>query len=652
VEQKKNVGRREQLYIDGLAQYLQSTGDNKTRRQTYLKTLDDICLEFPDDLEAKAFLVVRTWQFKGDVPIPSYQAVDALLDQIFAANPMHPAHHYRIHLWDGVRQQRAVGSAAKNGVSSPSIAHQWHMAGHTYSGLSRYAEAAWEQEASSRVDHGHMIHDRVLPDQIHNYAHNQEWLIRDLSHIGRGRDALELAKNMIELPRHPKYNTPAKGSGSYGRTRLYEILERYEMWDDVLALAGTPYLEPTDAADQQIRRLRLIGLAQAGKGNREQLQKVIGELEARTGKKPELAPEPKEGDKPKEDKKEAAPVKEVKKEDKEVKKEEPAKEKKEDKKEAVKGKQAPKGAKTNQPLEETLNELKSSDLLLGGDPKAALDLAQKVKSMSKARLARFYLQAGDKNKAVELTKQAADQAKNQVVPLAQHVEMLHLAGKTKEAGEAFNRLRAVSGHFDSLELPAFKRLEPVAKDMNLPADWRQPVVWPKDRGERPAIESLGPLRWHPSPAASWSLPTAANRNISLSDYRGKPVIVIFYLGAGCVHCIEQLNAFAPKAREFADAGIQLVAISTDSIDDLKKSQAKCKDGSEFPFPLVADSKLEIFKAYRVFDDFEKVPLHGTFLIDPSGLVRWQDISYEPFSDANFLLKESKRLLAIPARAAK
>src|SRR5262245_47134797 len=178
------------------------------------------------------------------------------------------------------------------------------MAGHTYSGLSRYAEAAWEQEASSRVDHGHMIHDRVLPDQIHNYAHNQEWLIRDLSHIGRGRDALELAKNMIELPRHPKYNTVAKGSGSYGRTRLYEILERYELWDDVLALAETPYLEPTDAADQQIRRLRLIGLAQAGKGNREQLQKVIGELEARTGKKPEPGPEPKEGDR-KEEKKEA-----------------------------------------------------------------------------------------------------------------------------------------------------------------------------------------------------------------------------------------------------------------------------------------------------------------------------------------------------------
>jgi hypothetical protein len=40
-----------------------------------------------------------------------------------------------------------------------------------------------------------------------------------------------------------------------------------------------------------------------------------------------------------------------------------------------------------------------------------------------------------------------------------------------------------------------------------------------------------------------------------------------------------------------------------------------------------------------------MPLHGTFLIDGKGRVRWQEISYEPFMDAKFLLEESKRLLA-------
>ena len=66
------------------------------------------------------------------------------------------------------------------------------------------------------------------------------------------------------------------------------------------------------------------------------------------------------------------------------------------------------------------------------------------------------------------------------------------------------------------------------------------------------------------------------------------------------------------------------------------------------FPLVADPTQSIFKLYRAFDDFEQKPLHGTFLIDAEGKVRWQDISFEPFMDAAFLLEETKRLLALPS----
>jgi len=42
-----------------------------------------------------------------------------------------------------------------------------------------------------------------------------------------------------------------------------------------------------------------------------------------------------------------------------------------------------------------------------------------------------------------------------------------------------------------------------------------------------------------------------------------------------------------------------------------------------------------------------MPLHGTFLIDSQGLVRWQDISFQAFRDPQWLLSESKRLLALP-----
>ena len=98
-------------------------------------------------------------------------------------------------------------------------------------------------------------------------------------------------------------------------------------------------------------------------------------------------------------------------------------------------------------------------------------------------------------------------------------------------------------------------------------------------------------------------------------------------------------------KDFADAGISLVAVSTDDVPTLEKSLTRAGSDGTFPFPLVSDSSLQAFKAYRAHDDFENSPLHATFLIDGEGLVRWQDISFEPFADAKFLLGEAKRLLS-------
>jgi AhpC/TSA family len=62
----------------------------------------------------------------------------------------------------------------------------------------------------------------------------------------------------------------------------------------------------------------------------------------------------------------------------------------------------------------------------------------------------------------------------------------------------------------------------------------------------------------------------------------------------------------------------------------------------FPFSLLSDAKLDAFKAYRCVD-FKNQPLHGTFLIDPQGAVRWRQISDRPFNDPVFVLGQAKQL---------
>jgi peroxiredoxin len=159
-----------------------------------------------------------------------------------------------------------------------------------------------------------------------------------------------------------------------------------------------------------------------------------------------------------------------------------------------------------------------------------------------------------------------------------------------------------------------------------------------DRAQSPPADG-------PKPAPAFSLTDASGKSVSLAQFKGKPVVVIFYRGYGCIQCMEQLNSFAQKAREFAAQGIDVVAISTDSPEDLKKALEPYQDKGGFPFPLLSDAKLEVFKAYRLLD-FDNQPMHGTFLVDAEGRVRFRDISDEPFNNPGFLLKEGKQLLSV------
>ncbi len=640
VKRKEKVAKREQMLIDAFDKFINAKTDNdkekEQRADKYVSDLEDILLAFPDDIETKAFLCEYFWSAKRDgLHMASNLSIDAMIQQVLDVEPLHPVHHYRIHLWDSKKPELALKSSALGGLASPAIAHMWHMPGHIYSKLHRYHDAVYQQEASARVDYFHMMNDRVLPDQIHNFAHNNEWCIRNMISIGRAHDAEALARNMLSLPRHPKYNSLDKsGSFKYGRDRLLNVLDSFEMYPSIVALDGTTWLEETGDADIDLRRNRAIGSALAAVGAeekavayRDRLQKLLDEEKQ---KQTAAAMEAE------------SKAREVKPDDKtdEKTREEAVKKARKDAEDKFKGK--------IEGLEKATFEIDARIATFKGEYEKALDLYNKAGVSNDDQIAAM-LRAGKTEDAIKKAEQNIKSNPGEVRALASQIEALFAAGKKDESKAAFELLRKISSTID-LDVPPMARLAPIAADFGYSPDWRLPRELPTDIGSRPNLDSLGPIGWSPREAPDWALPDIDQKVRSLKDYRGRPVIVVFYLGYGCLHCAEQLQGIAKRFDDVKAAGFEVIAISTDQQINLQRAS----EGLEkpLPFPLVADPEMTVFREYRCYDDFEKAALHGTFVIDPQGKIRWQDISYDPFMDVDFVLKEGKRLLSFdPAKPA-
>ena len=657
-EAEGKVSEVESLYLKALASlYDEKTKDKKKRHENYTKKLEEIVLAYPNDIEAKAFLVCQLWlNERAGIKITSHVAVNSLLDQIFAANPDHPAHHYRIHLWDYRKAEIALQSAAQCGPSLPDIAHMWHMPGHIYSKLKRYEDAVWQQEASARIDHRHMMHDQVLPDQIHNFAHNNEWCIRNLNHIGRVQDAIDLAQNMISMPRHPKYNHLGnRGSTWYGRRRLFETLSRYERWDDLIEFCDTPVLEPTDDATHQIGRLRFLGRALARSGKADEALEISQQLESlqkerKDKQKTELADQRLKIQKKTEDYREMVSVLGqvlVEPLNRDLKNRLLSKVRKDHAKRLKEAEEANRKAYEGELnlIRRALQEMEGHQLFAEQKFIEAEKKFREAGGVDAIYRARCLLLGGEKEKAIEQARKHVKSHPYEVQPQANLTTLLWEAGDTDEAKTEFEKLREISSSVD-MNSNVFARLTPIATACEIEGEWRPAITEKEDLGPRPEISTLGPFRWQPAVAPDWELPGVNQETVASKQFQGEPVVVIFYLGHGCLHCAEQLQKFAPMQKQYQDAGIQMIAISTDDAEGLQQSIESYGD-EPLPIQLVANPDFEVFKKFRAFDEFENQPLHGTFLIDGEGRLRWQDISYEPFMDAEFLLKESQRLLGQP-----
>lgn len=89
---------------------------------------------------------------------------------------------------------------------------------------------------------------------------------------------------------------------------------------------------------------------------------------------------------------------------------------------------------------------------------------------------------------------------------------------------------------------------------------------------------------------------AGRRDYSLSEYRGQPVVVVFYPGDGTPVCTRQLNEYTANIDEFRVAGAQVLALSP---QDVASHDAFADKQGGFGFPLLADTDKAVGTAYGI-----------------------------------------------------
>ncbi|SFK56872.1 peroxiredoxin [Geodermatophilus ruber] len=125
-------------------------------------------------------------------------------------------------------------------------------------------------------------------------------------------------------------------------------------------------------------------------------------------------------------------------------------------------------------------------------------------------------------------------------------------------------------------------------------------------------------------APEFSLPDQDKQVVSLSDLRGTPVLLVFYPFAFSGICTGELCQLRDELTTYTDAGVRVLAISTDPVFSLKAFKAQ----ENFDFPLLSDfwPHGETARAYGVFNDKAGMAVRGTFLVDADGKIAFSEVN--------------------------
>lgn len=132
--------------------------------------------------------------------------------------------------------------------------------------------------------------------------------------------------------------------------------------------------------------------------------------------------------------------------------------------------------------------------------------------------------------------------------------------------------------------------------------------------------------------------------VSLSDYRGKWLVLFFYPLDFTFVCPTEITALSDATDEFTALDTEILGVSVDSIHSHKAWISTPKDSNglgQLQFPLASDMTKKVSNDYGVLIEEEGIALRGLFIIDPEGELKYQVVNH---NDVGRSVEETLRVL--------
>jgi peroxiredoxin Q/BCP len=119
------------------------------------------------------------------------------------------------------------------------------------------------------------------------------------------------------------------------------------------------------------------------------------------------------------------------------------------------------------------------------------------------------------------------------------------------------------------------------------------------------------------PAPDFALPGTGGRSWSLSEFRGRPVVLVFYPGDDTPVCTKQLNSYNDGLEQFEGLDAQVLGISAQDVS----SHERFADRHGLNIPLLADTDKAVAALYGTLGPLG-FPRRSIVIVDRSGIIRY------------------------------